>query len=85
MKDNNFKEVNHDFGWAIKALKEGKSVLRSGWNGKNMYLYYVPSHTKDEKYYDAYIMMYTAIGTNIPWLASQSDALSEDWEIKKEK
>ena len=28
-----------DFGEAIKALKEGKRVARSGWNGKEMYLY----------------------------------------------
>lgn len=27
-----------DFGYAIKALKEGKLVTRDGWNGKGMYL-----------------------------------------------
>ena len=32
-----------DFGEAIKALKEGKRVARSGWNGKGMFLLYVPS------------------------------------------
>ena len=28
-----------DIGSAIKALKDGKKVTRSGWNGKNMFLW----------------------------------------------
>lgn len=31
-----------DFGKAISALKEGKKVARTGWNGKGMYLILVP-------------------------------------------
>lgn len=27
-----------DFGQAIKLLKEGKKVQRSGWNGINQYI-----------------------------------------------
>ena len=27
------------FGGALEALKEGKKVARTGWNGKGMYLY----------------------------------------------
>ena len=27
-----------DFGDAIKALKEGKKLSRSGWNGKEQYI-----------------------------------------------
>ena len=27
-----------DFGQAIKSLKEGNKVARSGWNGKSMFL-----------------------------------------------
>jgi hypothetical protein len=30
-----------NFGQAIEALKEGKKVARSGWNGKGMFLVYV--------------------------------------------
>ena len=30
-----------DFGEAIKALKEGKRVARTGWNGKGMFLYLI--------------------------------------------
>lgn len=28
----------NDFGWAIRQLKSGKKVARSGWNGKGMWL-----------------------------------------------
>lgn len=31
-----------NFGQAIEALKSGKQVARSGWNGKNMFLVFVP-------------------------------------------
>lgn len=31
------------FGLAIEALKKGFKVARKGWNGKGMYLYYVPA------------------------------------------
>lgn len=32
-----------NFGQAIEALKNGKKVARTGWNGKGMFLYYVPA------------------------------------------
>lgn len=35
-----------DFGAAVCALKEGKKVARTGWNGKGMWLVLVPG-TKD--------------------------------------
>ena len=28
-----------NFGQAIEALKQGKSVAREGWNGKGMFIY----------------------------------------------
>jgi hypothetical protein len=31
------------FGEAIEALKQGKKVARSGWNGKGMYLWLLPA------------------------------------------
>lgn len=35
-------ETNLNFGDAIRALKAGKKVSRSGWNGKGMYLWLLP-------------------------------------------
>lgn len=86
-----------NFGMAIAALKLGSKVMREGWNGKGMFLYYVP----ENKYpasrntlntlsglfednlvpYGAYIAMKTAQGNVIPWVASQSDVLAEDWVV----
>ena len=34
-----------NFGQAIEALKDGKKVSRTGWNGKNMYLWLKPTTT----------------------------------------
>lgn len=84
--------VNVNFGEAIKALKEGKRVLRQGWNGKGMFLKYVEPYThmgitdnQVEKVVDAtllpYIGMKTADNKFVPWLASQTDMLAEDWCI----
>lgn len=85
------------FGWAIKQLQDGKKVSRSGWNGKGMFLIYVPG-TKDAKLNDGtpyqvalksnivtinpHIDMYTATGEFQPgWLASQTDMLATDWDV----
>ena len=33
-----------NFGQAIEALKAGQKVSRKGWNGKGMFVYYVPAN-----------------------------------------
>lgn len=65
---------------AIVALKDGHQVARIGWNGKGMYLeLQVPdAHSKMSL---PYIWMYTACRNRVPWLASQTDVLAEDWCI----
>lgn len=84
-----------DFGEAIKALKAGKRVAREGWNGKGMFLFLVPGSTFTVNRapllgiypegtvvnYHAHIDMKTAQDTVVPWLASQTDVLAEDWVI----
>lgn len=39
-----------NFGQAIQALKEGKQVTRSGWNGKGMFLWLKPATTIKEEW-----------------------------------
>ena len=67
-----------NFGSAIEALKSGDKVARASWNGKGMWLeLQVPdAHSKMSL---PYIYMKTACGNNVPWLASQTDMLSDDW------
>ena len=84
-----------DIGWALNTMKSGNKVARCGWNGKGMFLFLVPgSQFKvnrppllglypegTEITYQPHVDMKTAQGTIVPWLASQSDLLAEDWDI----
>ena len=81
------------FEWALKMLKEGKKVARSGWNDKGMFIFLVNGSTfkvnrapllgiypeGTEINYHSHIDMRTADGTIVPWVASQSDLLENDW------
>lgn len=68
-----------DFGDALKDLRSGFRVRRSGWNGKGMWLaLQVPD--EHSKMTLPYIYMSTVTGDLVPWLASQTDMLAEDWE-----
>ena len=83
-----------NFGLAIEAAKMGKKIARAGWNGKGMFLYHVPAaayppstevakayfHGENVPYGE-YIAMKTAQGNVVPWLASQTDMLADDWYI----
>lgn len=84
-----------DFGDAIRAMKNGKRVARDGWNGKGMFLFLVNGSTftvnrepllsimgeGTHVQYHAHIDMKTAQGYVVPWLASQSDMLADDWVV----
>lgn len=75
-----------DFGDALRELKTGKRVTRPGWNGKGMFLWYVPTWTYTDGKYDNYtnlpfIGMKAADHKFVPWLASQTDLLADDWEV----
>lgn len=67
-----------DFGAAIHALKAGRKVGRSGWNGRGMWLaLQLPDALS--KMSLPYIYMSTVSGDLVPWLASQTDVLADDW------
>lgn len=67
------------FGEAIESLKAGHAVNRKGWNGKGMSLrLQMPdAHSKMGR---PYIYITGTDGLNVPWLASQTDMLADDWE-----
>jgi hypothetical protein len=67
-------------GEAVKNLWDGRRVCRSGWNGRNMYLE-IQLPDAHSKMTLPYVSMYTATGDLVPWLCSQTDLLSTDWEI----
>lgn len=82
-----------DFGDAIRVLKNGGRVTRDGWNGRGMFLYLVPGSTFVVNRaplsdimppgavvtYRSHIDMITADGSAVPWVASQTDVLADDW------
>lgn len=84
-----------NFSNALDLLKENKKLRRSGWNGKNMFIFLVPGSTfkvnrppllgiyqaGTEINYHGHIDMRTADNMIVPWLASQTDILADDWEM----
>lgn len=85
-----------DFSQALNLIKEGRRVFRKGWNGKEMFIFLVDGSTFQvnraplnkfyregtEVRYHAHIDMKTADGTIVPWIASQTDLLAEDWCVE---
>ena len=76
------------FSDMLEALKLGKKCSRLGWNGKSMW---IGLHKEEGKFtreecgteleYSNYIVMKTTDNKLVPWLASQTDILAEDWQI----
>lgn len=74
-----------DFGDVLKAMKmemlddcEPRRFTRTGWNGKGMFIFLVQPDCPKKL---PYIAMYTATEQFVPWLASQTDMLADDWNI----
>lgn len=94
-KETEFRETEYfPFGMAIEALKLGHKVSRKGWNGKGMYLVLFDPlrdnlmtltatcvESKVEKALRPFILMSTVDNQYVPWMASQSDMLEDDWGI----
>jgi predicted pyridoxine 5'-phosphate oxidase superfamily flavin-nucleotide-binding protein len=83
------------FSIALEALKHNQKVARKNWNGKDMFLFLVPGSTfkvnraplmgiypeGTEINYRPHIDMKTVNGEIVPWVASQSDLIEDDWFI----
>jgi hypothetical protein len=74
--------ITFDFSAALVALKTGGKVSRAGWNGKGMFLELVKtSGVVGDRKLLPFIEMTTAQGDLVPWTASQTDLLAEDWYL----
>lgn len=84
------------FSKALEAVKKGYRIQRKGWNGKDMWIIYQPGGYVIANKNDAkglgipigtnltflpFLLMKTADNCYVPWLASQTDILSDDWII----
>jgi len=86
------------FGLAVEALKRGARVARTGWNGKDMFVYLVPAASYPVQTgaakahfgegsmvpYNAYLALKGVDDTVSTWAPSCSDALAEDWRVLEE-
>ena len=81
-----------NFGKAINLLKEGKKLRRKGWNGKNQFIELATNisyknadgeiiNINHKTMGNKAIAFIGTSGIQIGWLASQSDMLSDDWEL----
>lgn len=82
-----------NFSWALLQLKAGRKVQRKNWNASGQYVYMVPANSYPSVTevarkefgemvpYNAYLAIKTVQNTVAPWAPSQTDVLSDDWQI----
>lgn len=73
-----------NFGEALQLIKSGKKVARLGWNGVGLWLELQVPDTNSKMTLPYIYINYpenakTTPGARVPWLASQTDVLAEDW------
>lgn len=78
-------------GEVVSAMRDGKLVRRSGWNGKGMHIYLEDAHSfkigdgvfkGQRREYAPHVVLFNARGVHQPgWVCSQEDLLAEDWEL----
>lgn len=74
------QEARCGFAQALIELKNGKRVCREGWNGKGQYIE-MQRPDSHSKMTSPYLFIKTVQGDLVPWFASQSDLLAEDWML----
>jgi len=76
-----------DFGAALDYLRGGRKLARKGWNGKGMW---IAMQQPDGNSMNTLPYLYIEYprghqayprGSRVPWLASQTDMLAEDWVL----
>ena len=82
-----------NFGEAINNVKNGHKIAREGWNGKGMFVIYVPEENIDlteqqEKMFGAsniilneHFLIKNVNNTLSTWVPSINDCLAEDWYV----
>lgn len=83
--ETQIRALTMDFGQALVVLKAGGRVARAGWNGIGMWLVLqrpdLHSKMTLPYIYIEYPVGHRAYpsGSRVPWLASQTDLLADDW------
>lgn len=91
--DDAYHPINGmNFGLAIEALRKGFRVRRRGWNGKGIFIELQTSDAYSKMTSPLHLHRHDRLAdtehrgaeapkSRVPWLASQTDMLAEDWEI----
>ncbi|MGX4600254.1 DUF2829 domain-containing protein [Faecalimicrobium sp. JNUCC 81] len=80
-----------NFGIALEYIKKGYKVARKGWNGKGIFIELQRPNEHSKMTHPYIYIDTTGLQTNnldapkdrVPWLASQTDMLAEDWQVTK--
>ncbi len=75
-----------DFGGALNGLRAGRKVQREGWNGKGLWIELQTPDAHSKMTLPYLYLNYpddaqNTPGARVPWLASQTDVLAEDWKL----
>lgn len=84
-----------NFSRALELIKEGKKLSRPSWNGKGLFVYFVPGSNftvnrapllgiypdGTEITYNPHIDIKCADGHCSVWTPSMNDTLADDWEV----
>jgi len=78
-----------NFSEALIKIKKGEKLQRKNWNGRDMWITICKAYTTHDvpfnvdfckgREYCPFIIMKTVDDKLVPWLASQTDILAEDW------
>ena len=82
-----------NFGEVVNNVKNGHKIAREGWNGKGMFVIYVPEENIDlteqqEKMFgvsniilNEHFLIKNVNNTLSTWVPSINDCLAEDWYV----
>lgn len=92
--DKNYRSSGKlTFSDALVAIKEGRNVKRSGWNGDNQFVYKLPGSQIqkaagygfgeyiNEPTFRDMLIIHTTQGNLNSWVPSVGDLFAEDWVI----
>jgi hypothetical protein len=99
MNSNSYKGKKMNFSQALEEIKAGKLLKRSGWNGKDQFVFLVNGsdfkvnrepllgifEEGTEINYRPHIDMKYQDGSVGVWLASMGDLMADDWEVIDEQ
>lgn len=79
-------DITHSFSGALVMIKDGEKVARTGWNGKGLWLELQKPDANSKMTLPYIFISYpndaqNTPGARVPWLASQTDLLANDWVL----